>query len=120
MTKIPQVLGPFDRNRVTVDIDPETGLTHQSFKDECDITRIVETYARTGIIPAHRLEPHYGEAPDADLFEAACSQAAIRTAVEDGWEAPEPTNPEEQGSDGTDPVTDPEPSPEGSEPAAEG
>ena len=96
---IPRVRGPFDRPRVAISFDPERGLTHQSFKDECDINRIVENYARTGIVPARRLEPIYGDAPDADLFEAACAQAAIRSALEDGFTpseaAPEaPESPE--------------------------
>lgn len=87
---IPVVRGPFDRVRTAVCFDPEKGLTHQSFKDECDIHRIVETYARTGIIPRGRkMEPMYGEAPETTLFEAACAQAAIRTAEADGFEYPE-------------------------------
>ncbi|AYP28674.1 MAG: portal protein [Microviridae sp.] len=91
------VRGPFDRPRVAISYDPERGLTHQSFKDECDITRIVETYARTGIIPTHRMQPHYGDAPESDVFEAACAQAAIRTAEEEGWT---PQEGAQEASDG--------------------
>lgn len=101
----PAVRGPFDRVRTAVCYDPEAGLTHQSFKDECDINRIVETYARTGVLPQRRMEPIYGDAPDATLFEAACAQAEISSAFEDGFtpseapeapeEASEPSAPEE-------------------------
>jgi hypothetical protein len=35
------------------------------------------------------MEPIYGDAPDSTLFEAACAQAAIRTAEEDGFEYPD-------------------------------
>lgn len=87
--KPPLVRGPYDRPRLAVSYDPDRGRTHQSFKDECDITRIVDTYARTGIIPTHRMQPIYGDAPESTLFEAACAQAAIRTAEEDGWMPPE-------------------------------
>lgn len=82
---IPRVRGPFDRPRVAISFDPDLGRTHQSFRDECDINRIVETYARTGIVPTGRREPQYGEAPDGTLFDHALVQAAIRTAVEDGY-----------------------------------
>ena len=88
--KRPYVRGPFTRDRVETVIGDDD-LTHQSFKDECDITRIVETYARTGIVPGRRMEPQYGECPDTTLFEAACVQAAIRTAEADGFEYPSET-----------------------------
>lgn len=93
------VLGPFDRRRCQVEYDPERGLTRQSFKDECDVNRIVDTYARTGIIPAQRLEPHYGEAPESTLFEAACAQAAIRSAEADGFEYPSESSSEPAGDE---------------------
>lgn len=101
----PIIRGPFDRVRTAVCYDPERGLTHQSFKDECDIHRIVDTYARTGIVPAQRLKPRFGDCPETDLFEAACVQAAIRSAEEEGYEsaetaseAPEATIEEKEGS----------------------
>lgn len=94
--KIPAVRGPFSRPRVAVEYDPKSGLTKQSFKDECDITRIVENYAR-GIITPNRLEPQFGDAPEIDLFEAACAQAAIRTAVEEGYEPSESASEAPEG-----------------------
>jgi hypothetical protein len=109
--KRPDVRGPFDRVRTAVCYDPEKGLTHQSFKDECDINRIVESYARTGIIPTgRRMEPIYGEAPDSTLFEAACAQAAIRSAEEDGFEYPSETASEAPEA----PISENEGEPQGS------
>jgi hypothetical protein len=60
------------------------GLTRQSFADECDVNRIVDTYARTGIVNhLPRTPPVYGDCPDQTLFEAACIQAEIRSSEED-------------------------------------
>lgn len=75
---------PHDVPRVSISFDPDKGRTHQSFKDECDINRIVETYARTGIVThTNRLEAQYGDAPSQNLYEAACVQAEIRSAAEE-------------------------------------
>jgi hypothetical protein len=93
-------------------------LTHQSFKDECDITRIVETYARTGIVPGRRMEPQYGECPDTTLFEAACVQAAIRTAEADGFEYSEEMAAEAVDGPISEKEGDSEGSPEKAAPAA--
>lgn len=61
----------------------DDGVTRQSFRDECDIDRIVDTYARTGMVNhIPRMKPMYGDAPDQTLFEAACVQAEIRSAEE--------------------------------------
>lgn len=78
---------PLERTRVRHKFDPERGQTHQSFKDECDITRILAQHQRTGMVQhLQRGEPQYGEAPDQSLFEAACVQAEIRSAEHDGYE----------------------------------
>lgn len=46
-------------------------MTHQSFKAECDINRIVGNYQQTGMMPSNILQnPQYGEAPTMDLKEA--------------------------------------------------
>lgn len=80
--------------RVAVSFDIESGRTHQAFRDECDIDKIVDRYARTGIVTHRgRGEPQYGDAPDATLFDAACAQAAIHSAEEEGLEWP-PEPPE--------------------------
>lgn len=72
-------------------------LTRQSFKEECDINNIVETYRRTGVVPSSAgAAPQYGDAPDISLFEAACVQAEIASAATEGAfdPDPEPDNPE--------------------------
>lgn len=87
---------PLERERVSITFDPDEGRTHQSFKEECDIDKILDLHARTGIVNhLARGEPQYGDAPDITLFESAVAQAEIRSAVEDGWTLPEePQEPE--------------------------
>ncbi len=49
-----------------------TGKTKQSFKDECDVNRIVSRFAETGLIThAHGREPQYGFASAQSFTEAA-------------------------------------------------
>ena len=51
--------------------DPEDTPVKQSFKDECDINRIVSQYTRTGqITHTNRGVAHYGYAPAVDFREA--------------------------------------------------
>lgn len=84
--------------RVSIGFDPERGRTHQSFKDECDATRIVETYARTGMVTHQNpLSAQYGDAPSQTLFEAACVQAEIRSSAEERALNP----PESSGTEAT-------------------
>lgn len=84
---IPNARRPHEVPRTAIRFDPDQGLTHQSFKDECDATRIVETYARTGLVThSARGKPKYGDAPEIDLFQAACAQAEIRSKTEEGYE----------------------------------
>jgi len=59
---------PFSRFRVSLDfIDPETGepelsMTKQSFKDECDFNRVMETWSATSLNPhPARGVPRYGD-----------------------------------------------------------
>lgn len=95
---------PHERVRVRHSFDPEDGRTHQSFKDECDIHQIVDSYARTGLVNHLASGPvQYGDAPEATLFEAACAQAAIRSAEHDGF-TPSEAAPEADDST-EDPVT---------------
>lgn len=90
---------PHEVPRVQLKCDPATGLTHQSFIAECDINNIVDTYARTGLVNhVARRSPQYGDVPEATLYESACAQAAIRSAMEDGYEYPE-TPSEASGDD---------------------
>lgn len=49
----------------------ESTLTKQSFKDECNINKIVQKFAATGQMPnLNNLEAQYGEAPTIDLKES--------------------------------------------------
>lgn len=76
----------FERTRVQIDVGSETP-TCQSFRDSCDVNNIIDLHARTGILQhRNRAEPQYGETPDADLFDAACVQAELRSAAEEGNE----------------------------------
>lgn len=53
--------------RVQSVIDPKSGLTQQSFAEECDINHIVEVWTKTGQIPVYHRQPFYGdfsEVPD--------------------------------------------------------
>lgn len=59
--------------RVQSKIDPKTGMTHQSFKDECDINYLVEHWSKTGVMPSfnHR-QPVYADVADVpDMHHAA-------------------------------------------------
>ena len=85
-------------------LHPPSGdkVTRDSFAAECDATTIVDTYARTGILPANvnRGEPQYGETHDQSFFESACINAELASMEEEGRfeslsEAPEETNESE-------------------------
>ena len=100
----------------------EPPKTRQSFKDECDVNRIVDTYARTGMVNhVPRVAPQYGDNPEQTLFEAACVQAEIRSSEEDAalnpspeaLRAPESDDPAEPADtlEGSDP--EPETAPQG-------
>jgi hypothetical protein len=96
---------PHEVPRVSIEFDPDNGRTHQSFKDECDINRIVSTFARTGIVPhVQKGEPQYGDCPDVSFFDAACAQAEIASAFEDGFtlEAPEEPSGDDLSAEGQD------------------
>lgn len=81
--------------------------TRQSFKDECDVNRIVDQFTRTGLIPnTNPLTPQYGEAPDQSFFESSCIAASVRTAVEEGKLDREPDEtPETPSEDISEAVT---------------
>lgn len=85
-------------------------LTKQSFKDECDVNRIVRQFTKTGIVNhLARGKPQYGEMPDMSVHEAACISAEIASKGEEGVfdENPTDTTPEpEKGSE--EPETAPE------------
>jgi len=49
------------------------GLTHQSFKDECDINTIMGRYLKTGVLPENltQAEAQYLDVSDVDFLAAA-------------------------------------------------
>lgn len=62
---------------------PEDKITRDSFKDECDVKKIVERFARTGEIQhVQKAQPQYGESPNISFHEAACMQAEISSQLE--------------------------------------
>lgn len=112
--KRPIVRGPYDAQRVISKIDPESGITRQSFRDECDVEKIVDTFARTGMINhIPKTAPVYGDCPEQNLFEAACVQAEIRSSEEEAELNPSPdalrgSVSDDQEQTGTTPQGEPE------------
>lgn len=101
--EVPRVQKSFD----------EPAKTRQSFKDECDINRIVETYARTGMVNhVPRAAAQYGDNPEQTLFEAACVQAEIRSSEEEAVLNP---SPEAVSAPESDETAEPADTPEGPE-----
>lgn len=89
--KRPTIRGPYEAQRVITKIDPESGITRQSFRDECDVEKIVDTFARTGMVNhIPKAAPVYGDCPEQNLFEAACVQAEIRSSEEEAVLNPSP------------------------------
>ena len=61
-----------------IDIDPDEGLTKQSFKDECDINNIMKRYNATGAVThLNNRMPEYGDFSDPVDF-----QNALNTVLE--------------------------------------
>lgn len=123
--KRPIVRGPFDAVRHKTHYDPESGLTRQSFVDECDVNKIVDTYARTGMVNhIPKVQPIYGDCPDQTLFEAALIQAEIRSSEEDAVhnppsDAPRASETDDQSETEGTPEGTPEAAPEGAVSAAD-
>lgn len=69
----------------------EPSLTRQSFKDECNVTNIVNSYARTGMVNhVARMTPRYFEAPEMDYSEHMRTQAQLASLEHELELAPEP------------------------------
>jgi len=95
--------------------DKKEGLTHQSFKDECDVNNIVRMYTETGMVNhLPRTQPQYADAPEIDYFEAARVQADLRSQQEAGTldleEVLNPAEPEETEEKKASPEAPEEPS----------
>lgn len=83
-----------ERRRVAVHFEKPT-LARGSFKEECDVNNIVETYARTGMVNhVARAKPQYGDAPDIDFYQAALVHAEIASMAEEEALSPEPAQEE--------------------------
>lgn len=62
-------------------------ITRDSFKAECDVKATVERFAKTGQIPRTNKAPaQFGEAPEGDFFDHAIVNAAVNSAVENGFD----------------------------------
>lgn len=60
-------------------------VTRDSFRDECDVNKIIERFHSTGQLPPGRAEKaQYGDAPTQTLFEAACIRAEIASKGAEG------------------------------------
>jgi len=64
------------RRRVQIDLS-QGGRTHQSFKDECDINRIMARHKKTGIIRQTTERPQYG-----DFSNLPDYQEAMNTVIQ--------------------------------------
>jgi len=60
------------------------GLTHQSFKDECDINTIMGRYLKTGVLPENltQAEAQYLDVSDVDFQAAAELVAGAKSLFE--------------------------------------
>jgi len=64
------------RRRVQIDLS-QGGRTHQSFKDECDINRIMAKHRKTGILRQTLERPQYG-----DFSNLPDYQEAMNTVIQ--------------------------------------
>ena len=71
-------------------------MTHQSFKDQCDVNKIIAKFERTGELPRRGREPVYMTVPDESDFQTIQFNAAIaRTMWEEMPEEERPATLEE-------------------------
>lgn len=69
--------------RVTLEC-PGTGRTKQSFKDECDINKIMARYIATGVLDfVTKHQPQYGDVTGLDFMNAQLIVAEARTMFEE-------------------------------------
>jgi len=61
------------------------GLTHQSFKDECDINTIMGRYLKTGVLPENlsQAQAQYLDVSDIDYQEAAQLVAGAKSLFQE-------------------------------------
>lgn len=86
----PYVRLPHHPRRVSVSFDLDKGRTHQSFKDECDVNKIIDLHARTGVLNhVARGHAQFGDVPDGTFFDHALALSAVSSAEAEGWAPPE-------------------------------
>lgn len=61
------------RRKVVLEF-PNPSKTHQSFKDECDINRIVARYQKTGLLPQVNSQPQYGDFCTSDDYQTSMNK----------------------------------------------
>ena len=64
----------------SVEFEPDSSLTHQSFKEECDINTIMRRFAVTGELPDNVRVPQYQEFDGVFDFQTAMN--LVRTSQE--------------------------------------
>lgn len=72
------------KSRLSISFDPESSMTHQSFKDECDINVIMSRYMKTGVLPQNLTpkEAQYLDVSDVEFQAAANIVAGAKTLFE--------------------------------------
>lgn len=76
--------------------EPGESRTHQSFKAECDMAKIVERYTRGDKVPEPRMDGVYADAPSIDLHQALTIAAELNTTFAN--EVPEDQRSEYNGN----------------------
>lgn len=71
---------PKTRRKVTVDCS-KGGRTHQSFKDECDINKIMARHKKTGLIRRKHMRPQYGDFANVGDYQEALNIAKTAEAM---------------------------------------
>lgn len=70
------------RARVQIEFDDDS-LTHQEFKDDCDINNLVENWLKTGVAFFNPKSPIYGDVSEFPTFQESQNlMAALRAGFE--------------------------------------
>lgn len=74
----------YQKPRIHKSLDcPEPGRTKQSFKDECDINKIMGRYRKTGTIPQTMRPKRYGEQKITGFTEMQNHIASVKTLYQE-------------------------------------
>ena len=71
---------PRTRRRVQKDCS-EGGRTHTSFKDECDINRIMARHRKTGLVKQRTTRPEYGDFSNVGNYQDALNTVLTAEAM---------------------------------------